>query len=109
MNREFLAELIVRRKFRKFENIELPDKFWNLPNYKTEYQIQIRAAQKLINIYDMDLILDVISENMWIYSLNLKKIPSLIDKKISDRQNIKFKPSEKNDLTFRKNNNGKKS
>lgn len=104
MNREFLAELIVRRKFRQKEKIELPDKFWNLPKYKTEYQLQIRAAQKLLNIYDIDDIMTVIAENVWIYSLNLKRIPEMIDSKIIDRQNTKFIPSKNKEIKFRKEN-----
>lgn len=78
MSRERLAETMVRREYAK-KGKNLPDKFWNLPEYKASYQMQMRHASKLYRTYSEESIWIVISRESWIYSLALKKLPNMIE------------------------------
>lgn len=72
-----LAELMIRREFLK-KNIVLPDKFWNLPKYKTKFAQQMRIASKFFRTYDSEAIWNVIQRETWCFSLAAKKLPDLI-------------------------------
>ena len=101
-NAAFLAELMVRRKYRKFDKIELVDSFWNLPAYKKEYQIQIRQANKLLAAYPFELLYELLEEHTWIFSLNVKKIYDLAEQKL-EKQKITIEViNEEKPLSFRK-------
>lgn len=96
-----LATIMVARKFKE----ELPTKFWNLPKYKKEFQHQMRLALKLLKVYDHEIIMLVVFEMKWCYSLAVKKLTSEIHRYqgLKDTEPTKkFKPS-KTDVTHRKN------
>jgi hypothetical protein len=98
----YLAEMMVRRKYRKMKNIELVDSFWNLPAYKKEFQLQMIQARKLLVAYPFDLLIELFQENLWIYSLNLKKIYDLAEQK-KEKNKITVSITKKEEpLTFRK-------
>jgi ribosomal 50S subunit-associated protein YjgA (DUF615 family) len=78
MTREELVELMVRRQYLK-KGVNLPLKFWNLPEYKKDYQHQIRLAAKLFRTYDPKAISNVIEKETWCYSLATKKLANLIE------------------------------
>jgi hypothetical protein len=73
-----LAETMVRREYSK-KNKNLPDKFWNLPEYKPSYQNQMRHAAKLYRTYSEKAIWAVINREAWIFSLGLKKLSNMIE------------------------------
>lgn len=101
-NAAYLAEMMVRRKYRKTKNIELVDCFWNLPAYKKEFQLQIIQANKLLAAYPFELLNELFEENTWIFSLNLKKIYDLAEQK-KEKRKTTVSITKKNDpLTFRK-------
>lgn len=73
-----LAETMVRREYSR-QNKNLPDKFWNLPEYKASYQLQMRHAAKLYRTYSESAIWAVINREAWIFSLGLKKLSTMIE------------------------------
>lgn len=98
----FLAELMMRRKYRKLKNMELVDSFWNLPAYKKEFQLQIIQAKKILAAYSFELLVDLFAENPWIYSLNLKKIYDLAEQKKEKEKTTVSIIKKDEPMTFRK-------
>jgi len=100
-----LAETMVRREYsRKQKN--LPDKFWNLPEYKPSYQNQMRFAAKLYRTYSEKAIWNVINRESWVYSLAVKKLANLIEIeenkiKINDNKPIVEKETDTSLPAFR--------
>lgn len=78
MSRERLAETMVRREYAK-KGKNLPDKFWNLPEYRATYQNQMRFASKLYRTYSEEAVWAVINREAWIFSLALKKLANMIE------------------------------
>ena len=78
MSRERLAETMVRREYAK-KGKNLPDKFWNLPEYRPSYQNQMRFASKLYRTYSEEAVWNVVNRETWIFSLALKKLSNMIE------------------------------
>jgi hypothetical protein len=98
----YLAEMMMRRKYRKIKNIELAESFWNLPAYKKEFQLQVIQGKKLLAAYSFELLVELFEENAWIYSLFLKKIYDLAEQK-KEKQRVTVSTIKKDDqVTFRK-------
>jgi len=66
-----IAEILVRREYEK-QGKKLPDKFWLLPEYKRKYAMQCMMASKFLRSYDQDVILAVLEQEKWCYSLAAK-------------------------------------
>ena len=79
----YIAELVMIRKYDR-ERKKLPSHFWNLPEYKEEFQKQKIQAVKLRKIFSTQSILSVLKREGWIFSLYLKKLPNLL--KIEERK-----------------------
>ncbi len=73
----YLAELAVTRHA-NYLKIPLPVKFWNTDEWKKEYKQQIIAANSLLKLFELEVILAALNskDGNWIYSLNQ---PKLID------------------------------
>lgn len=78
MTRDKLAEIMVRRRYLR-DKIHLPDKFWNLPDYKKDYQYQVRLAAKLYRAYSEEAITNVVERETWFFSLAIKKLANMIE------------------------------
>ena len=74
----YLAEVAVTRHA-KYLKIPLPVKFWNTDAWKKEYKQQIIAANSLLKLFEIEVILAVLNskDGNWIYSLNQPKIIDL--------------------------------
>ena len=70
---QLLAEIICSRQARS-KGKDLPDKFWNLPEWERGYLIQIRLALGLLKLYSAETILKVLRgpDGRTAYSLNAK-------------------------------------
>lgn len=73
----YLAEIAVTRHA-NYLKTPLPYKFWNTEEWKKEYKQQIIAANSLLKLFKLEVILAVLNskDGNWIYSLNQ---PKLID------------------------------
>lgn len=98
-----IAQQMVKREYDK-KMITLPAKFWNLPQYKGRFQLQMRLAAKLIRAYGEPAVQAVIDRETWCYSLAAKSLPDLMEAEAhSLRQKemvekITTKPKEQEDL-----------
>lgn len=98
-----IAEQMIRREYDK-KMITLPIKFWNLPDYKGKYQLQMRLAAKLIRAYGEEAVQNVIDRETWCWSLAAKKLPDLMEAEAANLnkrkmvEKITIKPKEE-DLT----------
>lgn len=81
--RDKLVTCILKRKYDK-QGITLPVKYWNLPQYKEEYQHQMRAAAKIIRAYDIEAVWNVINKEKWCWSLHAKQLYALFEKEQAD-------------------------
>lgn len=81
--RDKLVTCILKRKYDK-QGITLPVKYWNLPQYKEEYQHQMRAAAKIIRAYDIEAVWNVINKEKWCWSLHAKQLHILFEKEQAD-------------------------
>lgn len=77
---QYLAEYVCRREANK-KKINLPEKFWNLPEWKVKYKKAIIAANKLLKIYDIKAILYALEKVKWCYSLHLSSIKDFAEEK----------------------------
>lgn len=73
-----IAEKMLRREYNK-KGVTLPVKFWNLVEYKTKYQFQMRLAAKLIRTYGEEAVQAVIDREAWCYSLAAKRLPDMME------------------------------
>lgn len=89
----YLAELVMVRKYEKGRK-KLPPKFWNLPEYKEEFQKQLIKAVSLSKIFDEQALLAVLKREKWIFSLYVKRLPNMI--KVEERKVKKIKEVSKN-------------
>lgn len=93
-----IAELMVRRKYLR-EYVCLPNKFWNLPEYKPEYQKQMRLAAQLSRTYGIEVVSTVILKEEWCFSLAAKTLANLFELEKSRLEKTKLvenikKPAE---------------
>lgn len=74
---QLLAEIMVKREADK-SKINLPYKFWNNEPWKKKYKQQIIAANGLLRVYDLSVILSVLKRKdcSWQYSLRANGIAS---------------------------------
>lgn len=91
MSREKLAETMVRREYAK-KGKNLPDKFWNLPEYKFKYQNQLRFASKLYRAYSEQAIWNVVTREAWMFSLAVKKLNDMIELEQSKLETLASRP-----------------
>lgn len=98
-----IAEQMIRREYDK-KMITLPVKFWNLPEYKSRFQLQMRLAAKLIRAYGEPAVQAVIDRETWCYSLAAKSLPDLMEAEAHNLrqkemvEKITTKPKEQEDL-----------
>jgi hypothetical protein len=99
-----IAKQMVKREYDK-KLITLPAKFWNLPEYKGRFQLQMRLAAKLIRTYGEEAVQTVIDRETWCWSLAAKKLPDLMEAEASNLNKKKIveevtrKPAEREDLS----------
>lgn len=74
-----IAEICVARMIIKGGK-EPPPKFWKIPEYSKQYQIQIRAANKLLKVYDAAAIIGYLSKNSWVFSVSAAWVHKEIEK-----------------------------
>ena len=71
---QYLTEIMIIRQAKK-QGLPLVDNFWSDPAWKVEYRNQIIAANTLIkNFPNQAIIIEVVKEFTWAYSLRTKKI-----------------------------------
>lgn len=78
---QFIVEMMVSRQALK-KGIDLPDKFWNLKEWKSEYKRQIIKAHSYLKIYEPEIIIKTLSEtdNKWINSLFYTRLNEMFQK-----------------------------
>ena len=92
----YLAELVMLRKYHR-ERKNLPAYFWNLPEYKEEFQKQKVQAVRLRKIFSLQAILNVLNDNKWVFSLYVKKLSTMFkveERKIGRLESISSKSGE---------------
>ena len=86
---QFITELVMSRQAAK-KGKDLPDKFWNMTDWKLEYKKQIVKANTFLKVYDPEVIIATLlsHNNKWINSLWLPSLSELIEAQqlIVDRQ-----------------------
>lgn len=90
---QWAAEIMCERRAKSL-NLELPDKFWKLPEWKNFYLFQISNINKLIKLYSEEAIISAIKDPdlQWVYSFKTKKINSYIKSYKKKKQLEKTKP-----------------
>lgn len=87
---KYLAEYMNRRKAKK-EKKTLVEKYWNTPEWKTEYIKQIKEATALLRYFSLEAIIAALNtkEFNWAYSLKCKGLIDIIKREqlIIDRRN----------------------
>lgn len=107
-----IAELLVRREYER-QGKKLPDKFWLLPEYKRKYATQCMMAAKFLRSYDISVIITVLEQEKWCYSLaakvlaekfEIEKNKRKIQSQMKDlaQQNKVEEPTQENLPQFRK-------
>lgn len=91
-NNPSFRDLVVKKMIERKHKKVLPSHYWNLPQYKTDYQYQLRVFSKLIKIYSKEAILKTIDKETWCWSLNNPKIQAKIDE---EQQKIDREKSQK--------------
>ena len=90
---QYLAEYVNARKAKK-EKCELPNRYWNLPEWKTEYIRQVTQANALLKSFSIEAIVSALNskEFNWTYSLMTKGLIDVIQREQAkiDRQNVKI-------------------
>ena len=84
-----IAEQMVRREYAK-QNITLPAKFWNLPQYKPSYRNQMRYAAKFVRAYGEEAVQAVIDREAWAYSLAPKCFPDMMEIEAARLKQVKI-------------------
>jgi hypothetical protein len=76
---QYIAE-VVCQKIAFNKNQELPQKFWDLPEWKRTFLLQIRHANSLLKIYHPRAIVQALRDERasWIYSLGVKNLDAII-------------------------------
>jgi hypothetical protein len=113
---QLLAEIMCVREAKK-KGISLPHKFWNTPEWKKKYKIQILAANSLLKVYSPMAILNALKrkECNWQYSLRANGISDTCDEEQRklDKQDKLIEKSESikidNPAEFRQVNTGQQS
>lgn len=114
--RDILVTIVMKRKYEK-SGITLPKKYWNLPEYKKDYQHQIRGAAKLLKAFPLEAIIIALEKEKWCWSLHspvleekIELESSTIEKnKIAARETIQEPARQQieNKPLFRKKSCGK--
>lgn len=114
---QFFAELLVARKAKQ-DGVKLPIRYWSNPEYilwTKEFKSQLFGTNKLLKIFDPNIILKTFLQNDWVYSAHSPTFHKLIEEEkrksknkektnvniveSTDSKPIKFgKPSRKNKL-----------
>ena len=78
---QYLAEYVNARKAKK-EKCELPSKYWNLPEWKTEYIRQVGQANALLKSFSIEAIISALNskEFGWTYSLMTRGLIDVIQR-----------------------------
>lgn len=78
----YLAEFICKRNAEKENSGTLPEKFWNIPKYKSIYIREVSQARNLLKTYDARAIIGALDswESKWIMSLRNRKLIPIIEK-----------------------------
>lgn len=113
---QLLAEIMCVRKYAK-KGINLPLKFWNLPEYKKEYRQQIISANSVLKVYEAPAILAALKtkDGAWQWSLRENKLLDVIEKqqnllnKEKDKINVAKEVETSEATEFRKVETGKQS
>jgi hypothetical protein len=84
-----IAEQMVRREYAK-QNITLPAKFWNIPQFKPSYRRQMQLASKFVRAYGIDAVQSVIDREAWAYSLAPKCLPDMMEIEATRLNQIKI-------------------
>lgn len=92
---QYITELICEKKAQKNKK-DLPNEFWNLPEWKKFYKQQILAACGLLKIYDDKAIIRALQNKAaWsIYSLRAPHLDDIIkeEQRLLELEQEKVKP-----------------
>lgn len=88
---------IIRKMIERQHKKVLIDRYWNLPEYKKDYQNQLRGYAKLIKIYSKSAISKGIEKEKWCWSLNSPKLQASINEEQQkiDRELARLESSKK--------------
>jgi hypothetical protein len=96
---QYIAEIMCERRGQSL-NRDLPNHFWNLPEWKQFYFYQLSLARKLLEEFDPKAVIGTLlqPEFKFVYSLKLKKLrPAIVEanKIIRESFLVPKKPEEK--------------
>lgn len=76
---QYLAESMVARRAR-YNNITLPNKFWNIERWKRVFLLEVRHASRLLTLYSVEAIIKALrtKEGKRVYSFGAKWLDPLI-------------------------------
>lgn len=75
----------------------LPLKFWNIDIYKKDYKLTLIRANALLKVYDDSVLVRMLIENKWLYSLWYPKLQELVDQVEAKDNAVKAKLTEAKD------------
>lgn len=111
---QYITELVCSRLYKKEEGVEAPVAFWRKSGeWTNKYKTQIVRANALLRMYDFDVIIKILNQETWMWSLFNGKLEKLLvrEQKIYDKTTKKLKEKEiviEKQETFRKKQFGKK-
>lgn len=104
---QYLAETACKRKAEK-EGLRLPSGFWQLGEWKKFYSLQMIAANALLKVYDLEVIVKALNskECSWMYSLQMKILKENCERQkiISDRQKLQKQSEIKQEIVLKDTN-----
>jgi hypothetical protein len=86
---QFITEIICERIAKK-ENKDLHYRFWLSKNWEKQFKGQIASANKLLNTYPINDIIDALKsyKGQKIYSLRAPHLPAIIEEVASKRPKV---------------------
>lgn len=87
---QYIAELLVTRRARK-EKKHLPYKFWNLPEWKKKFKLEIIGITPLLRMYDELAVIKALESQKGknIYSIRCPWLDELIEE---EQKKLQIKP-----------------
>lgn len=95
------AAEIVCENIARWKKIKLNPKFWNEARWKNTYLKQVQVAYRILQRYDADILISVLSENQFICTLMNKKLYALLNKKRDNKpQSVEVSDNPKSGQAF---------
>ncbi len=79
-----LVEIVLNRKALK-QKRTLVDRFWNLPEWRSQYRQQIISAHSILKLFPLEAVVAALDcrDGNWIYSLSYPKLIELVKREQS--------------------------